>query len=363
MCSSFFPPRAMKGPSWPKEWAFLEEVLEDFRGVIMVIAPSDRGKTTLVRCLASALLRKGKRVGWVDTDLGQSQIGPPTTVGGLVLLSEVELRERLFTPLFRFFGDTTPERDVIALTCYAWDLVRCVKRQSDVVLLDTCGLFHSPSGYLLKMLKIRFIQPEIVLALGEKEEFAPFVSFLKERLLVLPVPCEVSEKGYGIRREHRQRLFALYFSAGREMSFPLTALRFSLPCYPSFFLWKAIQGKDEMRFESLGEEVLLVPDGASRESTPSRTFSSTFLEGFLCGLFSRDGRDLGLGIIERISWEERVLMLWGVQCVSGKIEAVVPGAIRITREGEERGRFGIYLSPLRLEKRTCRVPDFWNRAV
>ncbi len=355
MCSSFFPPRVTGGFSWPREWAFLEEVLCDFRGTIMVIAPPDRGKTTLVRLIVRFFLRRGKRVGWVDADPGQSQIGPPTTIGASVLLQEVGLSERLFTPFFHFIGDTTPERDIVAFALATFDLVRLVRQQGDVVVLDTCGLFRSPVGYLLKMLKIRLIEPEMVLALGEREEFLPFAAFLQDRFLPLPVPPEASKKDYLHRRDHRQKLFALYFSAGEEMRFPLAFLRFSLPWYPSFFLWEMVEEGNGVRFAGPGEEVLLVPVGGIEGGSASRIVPVDALEGLICGLFGRDGKDLGLGIIERVLWEERMFLLWGVQCVPGKVEAVVPGTIRLTREGEERGRFSVCLSPLRLERRMWRL--------
>lgn len=327
---------------WPGAWAFLEKALQGFRGTIVVIAPPDRGKTTLVRLLAEYFLREGKRVGWVDTDPGQSYIGPPTTLGGIVLLKPPSFKDLLFAPHIRFFGDTTPERDIVAFAYLAWDLVRTVKKKSDVVLVDTCGLFHTPSGYYLKTLKIRLMDPEIVLALGEEQEFAPFSPFLKERLLVLPVPPEVSEKHYEVRRGHRKRLFSLYFSAGQEFHLPVTTLRFSLPCYPSFFLWKANEECTGIRFSSLEEEVFL----PFCEDEPM----------VICGLFGGDGRELGVGILERILWDDRCISVFGVQCHPGRVEAVVPGVLRVDRNGEEKGRCSFNPPPFRFLRVPRRTP-------
>lgn len=327
---------------WPREWAFLGEALRDFRGTIVAIAPSDRGKTTLVRLLVRMFLQEGRRVGWVDTDPGQSHIGPPTTLGASVLLGQVDVKDLLFTPYFRFFGDITPERDIIAFAYLALDLVRAVQKRSDVVLVDTCGLFHSPLGYYLKTFKIRLINPEIVLAIGEKEEFAPFAPFLRERLLVLPVPSGVLEKCHEARRGHRRKLFALYFSAGKEIYLPVEKLRFSLPCYPSFFLWEAERVDGGMRFVSFGEEVFL----SFAEKEP----------GVVCGLFGDGGQELGLGILERISWEEGILSIWGVQCVPGRIEAIVPGVVKVTRDGEEKGRYYTSFPPFRFFRASRQAP-------
>src|SRR5918999_822328 len=49
--------------------------------VTMVIGEGDTGKTTLVTALANALVERGFRVAVLDADLGQSEIGPPTTIG------------------------------------------------------------------------------------------------------------------------------------------------------------------------------------------------------------------------------------------------------------------------------------------
>ena len=49
--------------------------------VVVVIGESDTGKTTLVTALANAAFARGFGVGIVDADLGQSEIGPPTTIG------------------------------------------------------------------------------------------------------------------------------------------------------------------------------------------------------------------------------------------------------------------------------------------
>lgn len=45
----------------------------------MILGGSDTGKTSLVEYIANLLVSKFK-VGIVDCDMGQSHIGPPTTI-------------------------------------------------------------------------------------------------------------------------------------------------------------------------------------------------------------------------------------------------------------------------------------------
>ncbi|MCX7667816.1 MAG: Clp1/GlmU family protein, partial [Atribacterota bacterium] len=124
----------MRDLPWPAEWDFLATGFSRFRGTIMVLAPGDRGKSTLVRLLYSFFLREGRRVGWIDSDLGQSTVGPPTTVGLVISRGrEATFEERLFTPHFRFIGDTTPEHEIVATSCYAAELARFASARCDVV--------------------------------------------------------------------------------------------------------------------------------------------------------------------------------------------------------------------------------------
>ncbi len=49
-------------------------------GVCLLLGAADTGKTSLVLALANELSAQ-RPVGIVDADIGQSHIGPPTTVG------------------------------------------------------------------------------------------------------------------------------------------------------------------------------------------------------------------------------------------------------------------------------------------
>ncbi|MEN3185187.1 MAG: Clp1/GlmU family protein [Atribacterota bacterium] len=339
----------MRDLSWPDEWKFLATGFSSFRGTIMVLAPLDRGKSTLIRLLYVFFLREGRRVGWVDSDLGQSTVGPPTTIGLVISRGkEATPEERLFTPYFRFIGDTTPEHEIVATACYAAELARLASARCDVVLFDTCGLFSYPSGYFLKMLKIRLTEPEVVLAVGEKEEFLLWQRFLRERLLVLPLPKEVAAKQYEFRRGYRQQLFNRYFTQKRMLTLPLEALRFSLPYYPYFFESILRQEKNEVFFLTRGEKLVFSEDG--NFLVMEKRGQRIPVLGMLCGIFSKEGKELGLGIIHSVNLEKETVTVWGVCINPGKPGALVPGCLRLNEHGEEKGRYLLFSSPLRLER-------------
>src|SRR5512143_4154216 len=90
------------------------EVLSDVRNrLIMVIGGSDTGKTTLIEFLADFLSAKTK-VGIVDLDMGQSHIGPPTTIawgrvsGRFRDWKDIPVEDFYFTGTVTPFGSLVP---------------------------------------------------------------------------------------------------------------------------------------------------------------------------------------------------------------------------------------------------------------
>src|SRR5437773_5789241 len=77
--------------------------------VVLVIGETDTGKTSFTTYLANRLLAENLSVGVVDADLGQSDIGPPTTVGLGRLCPPVErLADAEVLGLY-FVGSTSPQ--------------------------------------------------------------------------------------------------------------------------------------------------------------------------------------------------------------------------------------------------------------
>ena len=90
--------------------AALDQVLD--ARVTIVIGASDAGKSTLVAALASALVSRGARVAVVDGDVGQSEIGPPTTVGLGHVTGPVTRVSEAASLALQFVGVSSPARDL-----------------------------------------------------------------------------------------------------------------------------------------------------------------------------------------------------------------------------------------------------------
>ncbi len=99
----------LKGTTIPISWMTLANAaLELSNPKIVTIGATDSGKSTLCTYLTNMLLEQYQRVSVIDADVGQSDIGPPGTIG-LGAADEYLLSLTDLNPISMFFvGHTSP---------------------------------------------------------------------------------------------------------------------------------------------------------------------------------------------------------------------------------------------------------------
>ena len=74
------------GSTIPRSWhSALDALMEMEQGKVVIIGAQDVGKSTLCTFLANGLLKGGVVSRLVDADIGQADIGPPTTLGKAIV--------------------------------------------------------------------------------------------------------------------------------------------------------------------------------------------------------------------------------------------------------------------------------------
>ncbi|MHC4186055.1 MAG: Clp1/GlmU family protein [Planctomycetota bacterium] len=201
-------------PDWADRIA--ERLLnEDFtlRGVCLVLGASDTGKTALIGALAKRIASR-QPVAIIDADIGQSHLGPPTTVGWAVVdNAEIDLGE-LSADGISFVGDVTPIGRLLQLTAAITQCVRQASEVAGLVLLDTPGLVRGAAASALWWTLQRFLRPEQIIALQRSEELGPVLSGLNSselRVELVECPADMPVKSPEHRRDYRLKCFARYF--------------------------------------------------------------------------------------------------------------------------------------------------------
>ncbi|HXX53847.1 MAG TPA: Clp1/GlmU family protein, partial [Thermodesulfovibrionales bacterium] len=152
-----------------KNGSLLEAITDPLNRIIMVIGGSDTGKTTLVESIVDLLSTQGG-VGIVDLDMGQSHIGPPTTIAWGKTERRFEDWAFIRTEEFYFTGAFTPAGNISATVVGAALMTKRAHSSCGKVVVDTTGLVAEPVGRVLKQLKVDALCPDVILALERSGE-------------------------------------------------------------------------------------------------------------------------------------------------------------------------------------------------
>jgi polynucleotide 5'-hydroxyl-kinase GRC3/NOL9 len=200
----------------PREWFGLLDILEKEKGVAILLGATDTGKSTLAKFLILNFCQRGLKVALVDADIGQSSLGPPTTIGLAAFKSDPDWEVVLSPPEIFFVGSTTPEGH---FPFYLEGIKRMVGKAlsygTDLILVDTTGFVSGEAGKELKRRKIDLISPRFILALQKSDEIEHILALFQEnplyRILRLPLSEKVRPRSMEERRANRANKFREYF--------------------------------------------------------------------------------------------------------------------------------------------------------
>jgi polynucleotide 5'-hydroxyl-kinase GRC3/NOL9 len=270
--------------SAPKEWFELLDLLEEGKGIAILLGATDTGKSTLAKFLISHLCKRGLKVGLVDADIGQSFLGPPATIGLSVFKSHPDWEVILSPPEIFFVGSTTPEGHFpIHLKGVKTMVDKGSSYGPDGILVDTTGFVLGEAGKELKRRKIDLVSPRFILALQKDDELEPILEQYKEsplyKIYRLPLSEQVRPKSLEERRANRTNKFRDYFKYSVIQELAMEGVQ--------------IEG------EVLDPSGALLPlDWALR------------INGLLIGLKDENDHTLALGLIRNYSQEKKVLRVF-----------------------------------------------------
>ena len=160
----------------PEAWSRLVANIRETRGTVMIIGAPDTGKTTLARFLVRELAHHGETVAFIDGDMGQSILGPPTTLGMAVLRGELgDLDQAPPGPVY-FVGSTSPRGHGLETVVGLKRLLG--KSQLDgcpMAIVDTTGYVTGRDAVELKYQKIDLLDPLHIVAVQRAGEIEPIL--------------------------------------------------------------------------------------------------------------------------------------------------------------------------------------------
>ena len=293
----------------PKQWHALLDVLEREKGIAMIIGAIDTGKSTLAKFLIFKLCQRGLKVALVDADIGQSFLGPPTTIGVSSFKSDPNWKLLLSPPEIFFVGSVTPEGYFpIHLEGVKRMVDKAISMATDVILVDTTGFVLGDTGRELKRRKIDLISPRFILALQKSEELEPILEHYNEspslRIFRLPLSEHVRPRSMEERKIYRDGRFREYFKNSSVLELSIQEVR--------------IEGEVH---DPNGDTLPL--DWALR------------ISGLLIGLKDSNGETLALGVIRNYIEEKKVVRVLTPLGDSEKVKTIHLSSLKVIPLYEE----------------------------
>lgn len=277
----------------------------------------DVGKSTTATAIASAAIRAHHRTAVVDADTGQSDIGPPTTVGLAMPRVPARRMDEWGASAAFFVGDTSPQgvyRYLVEGT--ARSVERARTHRARVIVVDTTGWVEGGAAVAAKVEKLRRIDPQHVVALQRRDEVEPILVQLPPRIAVhrLRPSRRVRRRSPGLRRAIRASRFREYFAHARTHVLDLNRLpQDRLPIYGG-----RVIPHDRVLAEIPGSE----------------------LRHLLVGLADGEGWLKALGsVVDTVRARGAVIAMAPLRSLAG-VAALQWGALRVTPAGVEEGRLG-----------------------
>ena len=197
--------------------------------VVLVIGAADAGKTTFTAWLANALHERGSTVAIVDADVGQSEIGPPATVGFGRVRGPLARTGDAEPLAFEFVGVTSPGRRPWIIAAAVGRVSARARAACDHVIVDTSGFVAGGFAAAVKQRKIAAVDPDLVVVLQVRDEVEHIIRSLAARarphVVRLPAIRGTQPRSAAARRRHRDAALARHLEGGR----PIVLARLRVP--------------------------------------------------------------------------------------------------------------------------------------
>lgn len=271
-------------------------------GTVFLLGGIDTGKTTFGIELLRRAADAGIPAAMVDSDIGQSVVGPPTTVGLRLCGPGAEVTRESLRPAdaLAFVGSVSPQGHMLSLVTGTARLTGRARAEGcRLIVVDTTGYVSGLGAQILKFHKLSMVQPDFVMAFERGGELEPLVGvaqrFTPAEVIELAVPPEVVARSVEERVAFREAQFAAYFAGGVSR-------------------WRI---KPTVFFPTL-------PPG----------FDPALLDSLVVGVEDGKGSCTGIGVLEYDSAEDILRM---VSPVSEGVRGLRLGSIRIDTRGRSRG--------------------------
>lgn len=199
--------------------------------IVMIVGPTDVGKTTLCRILLNYAVRQGRCPLYVDLDPGQGSVSIPGTIGALLVERPATVEEGFSqkAPLVYHFGHKSPgDNDVLYQTVISklaevvLDALKTNKRAKvSGVVINTCGWVKG-AGYRHLLHAAKEFEVGAVFVIDQERLYNELLRDMPNfvKVVFLPKSGGVVERSKAARAETRDLRIREYFYGQKSPLYP-----------------------------------------------------------------------------------------------------------------------------------------------
>jgi polynucleotide 5'-hydroxyl-kinase GRC3/NOL9 len=308
----------------------LFSAIANVNGSVMLIGGTDTGKTTFGAAVAKTAYAAGRRVAVVDADSGQSEIGPPGTLGLGVPEAPFSRLSDLKPRALAFIGSTSPPGFLLEWVIGVRHLTdRAHELGAEIILVDMPGLVSGTVGCRLQQVVAEAIHPAAYVLFERNKELRTLRRGLPPGRLYRPaLSPKAHAKSPTVRALRRSKRFAEYFHEAEEWELPVDqrivrggTLFLGRPLRPAALeslqqnltvrLVHVERGIDGVRVITAGPASPVDRTALARRLGSQKLIwlEAQRLTGLLVGLLDRWGETVAVGCIKRVDFRRRILKI------------------------------------------------------
>jgi polynucleotide 5'-hydroxyl-kinase GRC3/NOL9 len=333
---------------------------------VIVIGGVDSGKTSFCTFLVNKAVKKKWKTAVIDSDLGQSDVGPPSTIGFNFVaepvkdLFEVEAQDAIFV------GSTSPSGSINKVIEGLVHLKeRVMEAGTDFLVINTDGWVEGEEAVAYKANLVDMVSPSIIVGMQRENELTSILNELNSlKVQVVDSPRLIRPRSREKRRILRELNYKKYLKSAKMQSLSfswikledsllgaggpvsharlgtLTKLLGTRPIYSEesgaaiFAVLRKSKAVTEGQIkdveEHFGKKVKVIREGDE--------------EGLLVGLKDEEDKFLGIGVLHGVDYKRRLLKVYTP--VSEKVSTLHFGQIKLNKNCRETGLSTVYSSYL-----------------
>ncbi len=191
------------------------QIIKTNRKIIIIIGPSDTGKSTLTLYISNFMIKEGLKPIIIDSDIGQGELSPPGCIGISTPSKQTIDLSKYIPNYINFIGDIQPKG-------YEKRIINCIWKAKNKVLVKDGIIIINTDGYVsdneknYKIDLIEKINPDCIICMSGSKQGTELFEIIKNKsinnknMLILDAisPYKDFRKSLYDRREKRLKEYS-----------------------------------------------------------------------------------------------------------------------------------------------------------